>query len=211
MNLAVPERPIPIPEYLEGELRSDIRHEYVAGQVYAMAGAGEKHNLIALNIASRLRSAVRGTPCRAFISDMKVRVGQNDAFYYPDVMVACDPQDTESLYKRSPCLIVEVLSPATEAIDRREKFFAYRSLPSLRHYLLVSQDQRRVEWHSLGEGGGWLFTLLEKPVRWKFPARACRPVFHWTTSMKTCRFKPSGFTLVETPPKTAQTAAHQPA
>jgi Uma2 family endonuclease len=161
MNFAVPECPTPIPEYLEGELQSDIRHEYLAGQVYAMAGAGEKHNRISLNIAFHLRAAARGKPCGVFISDMKVRVEQNDAFYYPDVIVACDPQDTESLYKRSPCLIIEVLSPSTEAIDRREKFFAYRSLPSLRHYLLVSQDQRRVEWHSRGEDSGWLFALLE--------------------------------------------------
>lgn len=161
MNLAIPERSISIPEYLGGEPQSDIRHEYVAGKVYAMAGAGEKHNIIALNIASMLRSVARSTPCRVFISDMRVRVEQNDAFYYPDVMATCDPEDTESLYKRSPCLIVEVLSPSTEAIDRREKFFAYRNLPSLRHYLLVSQDQRRVEWHSRNESGGWLFSLLE--------------------------------------------------
>jgi len=161
MNLAIPERHIPIPEYLEGETRSDIRHEYVAGKVYAMAGAGEKHNRISLNIAFHLRAAARGKPCGVFISDMKVRVEKNEAFYYPDVLVTCDPEDTESLYKRSPCLIVEVLSPSTEAIDRREKFFAYRNLPSLRHYLLVSQDQRRVEWHSRDESGGWLFSLLE--------------------------------------------------
>ena len=161
MNFAIPERSVSIPEYLEGEPQSDIRHEYVAGQVYAMAGAGEKHNRIAGNLFFHLRAAARGKPCGVFISDMKVRVEQSDAFYYPDVMATCDPQDTESLYKRSPCLIVEVLSPSTEAIDRREKFFAYRSLPSLRHYLLVSQEQRRVEWHSRDESCGWLFSLLE--------------------------------------------------
>ncbi len=160
MNLAMPEHTIDIQEYLDGELQGDIRHEYLAGQVYAMAGAGEKHNRISLNMAFHLRAAARGKPCGVFISDMKVRVEQSDTFYYPDVMVTCDPQDTESLYKRLPCLIVEVLSPSTEAIDRREKFFAYRSLPSLRHYLLISQDQRRVEWHSRGESG-WLFALLE--------------------------------------------------
>lgn len=177
MNLAVPECPIPIPEYLEGELQSDIRHEYVAGQVYAMAGAGEKHNRISLNVAFHLRAAARGKPCGVFISDMKVRVEQSDAFYYPDVMVACDPQDTESFYKRSPCLIVEVLSPSTEAVDRREKFFSYRSLPSLRHYLLVSQDQRRVEWHSRGEGGGWLFALLENTGTMEIPCEGLQAVF----------------------------------
>ncbi len=162
MNLAAREHlTIPIREYLEGEQHSDIRHEYLAGQVYAMAGAGEKHNIIALNIASKLRSAVRGTPCRVFISDMKVRVEHNDAYYYPDVMVTCDPQDTESLHKRLPCLIVEVLSPATEAIDRREKLIAYRTLPSLRYYLLVSQEKRQVECYTRDADNRWLIAVAE--------------------------------------------------
>lgn len=161
MNLAAQEYLMPVPEYLEGEQRSDIRHEYLAGRVYAMAGAGEKHNLIALNIASILRAAVRGTPCRAFISDMKVRVEQNDAFYYPDVMVTCDPLDTEPLSKHLPCLIVEVLSPATEAIDRREKLVAYRTLPSLRYYLLVSQDTRQVECFTRTPDNHWHAAIIE--------------------------------------------------
>lgn len=79
MNLAAQEHLIPVPEYLEGEQRSDIRHEYVAGQVYAMAGAGEKHNRISLNIAFHLRAAAHGKECGIFISDMKVRLEQNDA------------------------------------------------------------------------------------------------------------------------------------
>ena len=161
MNLAAQEYLIPIPEYLEGEQHSEIRHEYLAGRVYAMAGAGEKHNRISLNIAFHLRAAARGKECGVFISDMKVRVKQNDAFYYPDVMVTCDPQDTESFHKHSPCLIVEVLSPTTEAIDRREKLSAYRTLPSLRYYLLVAQDQRRLEIHQRDDDGKWRFGIVE--------------------------------------------------
>ena len=122
MSLATPENnAISHQEYLAGEQCSNIRHEYLAGQVFAMAGAGEKHNRISLNIAFHLRAAARGKPCGVFISDMKLRVEPSDAYYYPDVMVTCDPTDNESLYKRSPCLIVEVLSPTTESIDRREK------------------------------------------------------------------------------------------
>jgi len=161
MNLAVQEYLIPAPEYLAGEQHSDIRHEYVAGQVFAMAGAGEKHNRISLNIAFHLRAAARGKECGVFISDMKVRVEHNNAYYYPDVMVTCDPQDTESLHKRSPCLIVEVLSPATEAIDRREKLVAYRTLPSLRYYLLVSQERRQVEFYTRDTDNRWLITVAE--------------------------------------------------
>jgi Uma2 family endonuclease len=162
MNLAAHEHPtIPIPEYLEGEQGSDIRHEYVAGQVFAMAGAGEKHNRIAGNLFFHLRAAARGKECGVFISDMKVRVEQNNAYYYPDVMVTCDPQDTESLHKRLPCLIVEVLSPATEAIDRREKLIAYRTLPSLRYYLLVSQEKRQVEYYTRDTDNRWLIAVIE--------------------------------------------------
>ncbi|MFA7240526.1 MAG: Uma2 family endonuclease [Sulfuricellaceae bacterium] len=161
MNLAAQECLIPIKEYLEGEQRSEIRHEYLAGQVELIAGAGEKHNRIAGNLFFHLRAAARGKECGVFISDMKVRVEQNDAFYYPDVMVTCDPQDTEPLHKHTPCLIVEVLSPATEAIDRREKMTAYRTLPSLRYYLLVAQDKRQIEFFTRASDNRWHSAIIE--------------------------------------------------
>jgi Uma2 family endonuclease len=161
MNLAAKQQVISIDEYLEGELISDVRHEYLAGEVYAMAGAGEKHNRISLNIAFHLRAASRGKACGVFIHDMKLRMDASDSFYYPDVLVTCDPADTQSLFKKMPCLLVEVLSPSTEAIDRREKLLAYRKLPSLRHYLLVSQEQRSVQWHQRDEAGQWLISDLE--------------------------------------------------
>ena len=148
--------------YLSGETDSDIRHEYVDGEVYAMAGAGEVHNLIALNVASRLRGLVRGGPCRVFISDMKLRVAAWNAFYYPDVMVVCDASDTQTYYKESPSLIVEVLSNSTASIDRREKLLAYRTLASLREYVLIAQDKRQVEVHRRADDGSWhLETLRE--------------------------------------------------
>ena len=152
---------ISVDEYLRGEPVSDIRHEYVAGQVFAMAGAGEAHNRISLNIAFHLRAATRGTPCGVFISDMKVRVAARDAFYYPDVLLTCDPQDRETLYKESPCLIAEVLSPSTEIIDRREKLIAYRTLDALRYYLLVAQDRRRVELYRRTADGDWCHEIIE--------------------------------------------------
>jgi len=149
-------------DYLEGELKSAIRHEYVDGEAYAMAGAEEAHNLIALNVASRLRGAARGGPCRVFISDMKVRVAAWSAFYYPDILVVCDSSDTQSYFKEKPCLIVEVLSPSTESIDRREKMLAYRTLSSLREYVLIAQDKRQIEVYRRDEAGEWsLETLAE--------------------------------------------------
>lgn len=149
-------------DYLKGELKSDIRHEFVNGEVYAMAGAGEAHNLIAGNVFSRLHGAARGGPCRVFISDMKVRVAAWNAFYYPDILLTCDPSDTQSYFKERPCLIVEVLSPSTEGIDRREKMLAYRTLPSLREYVLISCDKRLIEVYWCGEGEAWSVETLEE-------------------------------------------------
>ncbi|KAA6187065.1 Uma2 family endonuclease [Thiohalocapsa marina] len=153
--------PLDVETYLQGELESEIRHEYVAGEVFAMGGAAEAHNRISLNLAFHLRAASRGTPCGVFISDMKVRVQEHDAFYYPDVLLTCDPHDAHPLYKTSPCLLVEVLSASTEVRDRREKLLAYRSLASLRDYLLVAQDQRRVERYRHREDGDWVYEVFE--------------------------------------------------
>ena len=161
MNLPAQTLAVSVADYLHGEQESQIRHEYVAGRVFAMAGAGEAHNRISLNIAFHLRAATRGTPCGVFISDMKVRVAAHDAFYYPDVLLTCDPTDRESLYKTAPCLIAEVLSPSTEVIDRREKLLAYRALTTLRYYLLVAQDRRLVELYRREADGGWRYEVSE--------------------------------------------------
>jgi Uma2 family endonuclease len=160
MSLPVRVPHLTVEEYLEGELTANIRHEYIAGQVFAMAGASDVHNLIAGNIYARLRAHLRGSPCRAFISDMKAQVEAADTFYYPDVIVTCDPQDTEAYYKTRPCLIVEVLSPGTEAIDRREKLVVYRKLESLREYVLVAQDERRIEVYRRDLQGVWHLETL---------------------------------------------------
>lgn len=142
-------------DFLQGELSSEIRHEYVDGEVYAMAGAGEAHNLIAGNVFARLREFSRGGPCRVFISDMKLHVKTWKAYYYPDVMVTCDPADSQSHFKERPILVVEVLSPGTESTDRREKMLAYRTLSSLREYVLIATDKRQVEIYRRDEQDEW--------------------------------------------------------
>ncbi len=148
--------------YLAAEQSSDIRHEYVAGQLFAMAGAGEAHNRIAGNVFFHLRTTARGTPCGVFINDMKVKVQARDAFYYPDVLLTCDRDDGASLYKQAPCFIAEILSPSTEVIDRREKLIAYRTLSALRYYMLVSQERRQVELYSLDADGFWTHQVFEQ-------------------------------------------------
>lgn len=133
-------------DYLTGEAVSPTRHEYVAGEIFAMAGATEEHATIAGNLFALLRAQVRGGPCRVYIADMKLRVEAADAFFYPDVFVTCDPRDAgEPLAKRNPSLICEVLSESTEAYDRGDKFAAYRTLDSLSEYLLIDSRRRAVE------------------------------------------------------------------
>jgi len=136
-----------VEDYLNGELHSDIRHEFVGGQVYAVVGASDRHGLIVNAIAFALTPAARQRKCQLFASDMKVRltIAGQEIFYYPDLVLSCDPNDRETYFREHPCLIVEVLSEATERIDRREKLLAYQTIPSLQEYILVAQDQPRLE------------------------------------------------------------------
>ena len=132
--------------YLEGELASEVRHEYVDGEVYAMVGASDRHGLIAGNLHSALNLRLPDR-CQVFMADMRVRIqtAERELFYYPDVLVSCDPGDRERDYRARPCLVVEVLSPRTERLDRFEKFLFYRQLDALAEYVLVAPDFRQIE------------------------------------------------------------------
>ena len=142
-------------DYLHLEQQASTKHELVDGEMYAMAGASERHNRITLNIAYHLRTVTRGKPCRAFMADMKLRVSTGATYYYPDVMLVCDPADDHPIYKRAPCFIAEVLSPPTVSVDLREKWHAYRTLPSLRYYLLVDAERLWAKVFFRHEGEGW--------------------------------------------------------
>ena len=148
---SLPERALTEEEYLRLEGSSPLRHEFVAGQVFAMTGASLRHNVIALNLAATLRAHLRASPCRVFMADARVRVTRAHAHYYPDVVVSCGPElqrlDPEMRAVDDALLVVEVLSTKTEATDRREKLLAYRTLPSIKEYVLVSQEEARVEVH----------------------------------------------------------------
>ncbi len=149
-------------DFLAWDETQTVRHEFVAGEVFAMAGAGEAHVTAAGNVYLLLRQHLAGTPCRTFITDMKLRVDAADAVFYPDVMVTCSAADAaDPLVKREPVLLVEVLSPATAAYDRGDKFAAYRKLPSLREYLLVDTDSRRCDLYRKGGDGLWVLHPFE--------------------------------------------------
>lgn len=148
-------------EYLEGEKATKVRHEYVDGDVYAMAGGTKAHNEIVGNFYGLLRAHLRGTPCRVFIGDIKVHVAWDwrERFYYPDVVVGCAAGDNDPYVVEQPKLIIEVLSDSTERDDRSNKFYTYRRLPSLEEYVLAAQDVRRVEVYR--RETGWDLELYE--------------------------------------------------
>ncbi|MEE3715455.1 Uma2 family endonuclease [Tumidithrix elongata RA019] len=148
-------------EYLSYEQESSIKHEFVNGQAFAMAGASETHNVIVGNLIAGIRPHLRGSGCRVFPSDMKLTVAAADnATYYPDVMVVCDRTDSDPYVKQKPCLLVEVLSQSTALLDRREKLFNYQKLPSLQEYVLVSQSEMQVELYRKDADGKWLVQSL---------------------------------------------------
>ena len=138
--------PLDVETYLQGELVSEVRHEYIAGQVYAMTGVSVAHNLIGLNLATTLHAHLRGGPCQVFMSDLKLhlRIASDDIFYYPDLMVCCQADDRARYWREQPSLIVEIASASTARIDRREKLLAYREIPALEDYLLIEQDAVRL-------------------------------------------------------------------
>jgi Uma2 family endonuclease len=151
-------------QYLALERKSEVKHEYHAGVMYAMPGTSREHNLIAGNLFAEIRAQLRDRPCEAYMSDIRVLVGPTGLYTYPDVMAVCgEPrfEDREVDTLLNPMAIIEVLSPTTEAYDRGKKFGHYRRLESLREYVLVSQDEVRVERYTR-RGDEWVLTELSR-------------------------------------------------
>ncbi len=150
---------ISLEQYLELEERATTKHEFVDGQLYAMAGATENHNLIVGNIVFELTLVARAKKekrCRVMQSDMKLTIVQPPIVsYYPDVIVICDDSDDNALFKTKPCFVVEVLSDSTKRIDLTEKKTNYQRIDSLKAYMIVHQDQQLVELHRRLENNTW--------------------------------------------------------
>lgn len=133
-------------DFLAWEAAEPLRHEFIEGEAFAMTGGTDAHNLILLNAAIQLREHTQSKPCRVFMVDMKLVVEAADACLYPDVFVTCSPADAErALFKHDAKIIIEVLSPSTEAYDRGKKFSAYRLIDSLQAYVLIAQDEHHIE------------------------------------------------------------------
>ncbi|CAN1210529.1 Putative restriction endonuclease domain-containing protein [Tumidithrix helvetica PCC 7403] len=155
-------------EYLEWESHQQIRHEYINGEVFAMAGGTRSHNRIAGNLYSSLDSYLQSRSCEIYFTDVKVQLSKSSAYHYPDLMVTYDPRDIEAedrgnnLFVQYPCLIVEVLSPSTEAYDRGGKFMQYRKLDTLQEYVLIQSELIGVECFRKNSQGFWVLYPYEK-------------------------------------------------
>lgn len=158
-----------IEEYLRLERQSEEKHEYRDGQIIpmheiiAMAGGSHNHSLIAANVIIALGVALKGKPCRVYESNLRICIPRTPLYTYPDALVVCgkpilDSKDEGSETVTNPVFIAEVISPSSEGYDRGEKFSRYRTLESLKEYMLVSQDTARVELYFRQEGGTWLLT-----------------------------------------------------
>lgn len=154
-------------DYLQAEKLTDIRHEYVHGCVYALAGASLRHNDIALNTAFALRSAALAIPCRVNISDIKVCAAKSKAYFYPDVVVSCEQESADAYYVEQPCLLVEVTSTSTAWTDQHQKVIAYQKLAALQTYLIIAQDRPQVTVYYRDAEGAWdvaLYDQLEQSI-----------------------------------------------
>ena len=157
MSQPAPQHRFDASAYLDWEAQQTDKHEYLDGEVFAMAGASDAHVTLAGNLFVALRTHLRGGPCSVFISDMKLRVAVDNAYFYPDVFVTCAEADrAQPLHKSAPTLVAEVLSPSTSAYDRGAKFAAYRKLPSLREYALVDTERLSIDLFRRDETGHWV-------------------------------------------------------
>jgi Uma2 family endonuclease len=142
-------------EYLDGEKVSPVKHEYVEGEVYAMVGASDDHYRIVNEFVVALSLHLRDSKCEPFASDTRVRPIKN-VYYYPDVLVSCEENPPDPYSRNEPILIIEVTSPSTEQIDRREKLLFYQAMPSVREYVIADQHRMNVEVHRRQPNGSWI-------------------------------------------------------
>ena len=148
--------------YLQWEAQQPEKHEFYYGEIFAMVGARQAHVLVSGNIYASLKQSLRNQPCRAYISDMKLKLLGDHAFFYPDVMVSCSTKDHQAeQFLTEPTTIIEVLSESTAAYDKGDKFAAYRTIGSLQEYLLVDIDARRVESYRRTTHGEWLLHIFD--------------------------------------------------
>lgn len=157
---------ISVEDYLEGEKISPTRHEYVEGEVYSMAGASDNHSRIVINLTTNFSVHLRNSKYKTFSNDIKVQITKDvyyfNVFYYPDVLVSCEENPEEAHFRNFPVLIVEVTSPSTKHIDRREKLLFYQQMPSVQEYAIIDQHKINIELHRRQPNGSWITYYFDK-------------------------------------------------
>jgi Uma2 family endonuclease len=157
MAYAATVEPMTTDDFLVWEAKQPTRHEFVDSEIFAMVGVTRQHATVALNLSAVLKQHLKGTPCRVYMADMKVKLQTAKAFFYPDVFVTCSEKDHQAeLFMSEPRLIVEVLSESTEAYDRGDKFEKYRQFASLQEYVLINPIKRKVDSFRLDNTGHWV-------------------------------------------------------
>lgn len=171
--MALPQTQWTLADFLAWEDAQPDRHEFHRGEVFAMVGARRTHGRVVLNLGRRLAEQLDGTPCQVFTEGMKVQIAE-DTVFYPDVFVTCDKADlvTDMVF-RAPTLVIEVLSPGTQSYDRSQKFAIYRRLPSLKEYILVDPDTRRVEGFRRGADDLWVLHDMSQDAAMQAPSVGC--------------------------------------
>jgi len=171
--MGVPVHKLTLDEFLAWENAQPERNEYFRGAVFAMTGGRRTHGRVVGNLVFHLIGQLRGSPCQVFSESMKLQIA-DDTILYPDVFVTCDRDDlrTEQIF-RAPSVVIEVLSPSTQAYDRSKKFALYRRLAALKEYVLVDPDTRRVEGFRAGPGGSWTFHDMSEAAELALPSLGC--------------------------------------
>ncbi len=155
MAVANFKRKITISDYLADESSGEVKHEYIYGEIFAMAGTSDRHNRIAGNFFSKIDNHLAESECETFIESVKLKADAQ-TFYYPDVMVACDDAPESAYFREKPILIIEILSPTTERTDRNEKLSVYKNIPILQEYVIAWQEKMQIEIYRRQADGNWL-------------------------------------------------------
>jgi Uma2 family endonuclease len=157
---------ISIEYYLEGEKISPTRHEYVEGEVYSTADASDNHSRIVINLTTNFSVHLCNSKYKTFSNDIKVQITKNvyyfNVFYYPDVLVSCEENPEDVHFRNFPVLIIEVTSPSTKHIDRREKLLFYQQMPSVQEYAIIDQHKINIEIHRRQPNGSWITYYFDK-------------------------------------------------
>lgn len=164
MMTAKPKHNYSIEEYLAIERTGPLKHEFYRGEIFALAGSSEAHNLILTNILMSLGMQLRKRPCKVYPSDMRLKISKTGLYTYPDISIVCEPpqfDDSKQDTLLNPIIVIEILSPSTERYDRGKKFQNYRTITTLQEYVLVSQDDYHIERYTNHHQGNWLLTTYD--------------------------------------------------